>query len=211
MKFSHVCSVVLVLSCAGVGCNRLHRHKLTPLPQAQAPTVPAQNTQPVTPPPAAPAPAPVETAPSTTPAPAPETQPAPKPKRKKIHSNKGHRKQNKKVVTDNAAAKPAAGGLAQTASNGASTATPAASPIGQLSADDSSGNPALRQQTIDLISSTEKRLKTVNSKLAASRQETMVQVQSFLTQAKQALEINDLQGANTLATKAKILVDELLK
>jgi hypothetical protein len=142
---------------------------------------------------------------------APETPPAPTPKHKKAHSSNGRRKQNKKVVTDNAAAKPAAGGAAQTASNGTPTTTPAVSPIGQLSADDSSGNPALRQQTIDLISSTEKRLKTVNSKLAASRQETMVQVQSFLTQAKQALEFNDLQGANTLATKAKILVDELLK
>ena len=188
MKSFWIGSVLLVVLSTGVGCNRLHR-KIAPLPQIQAPVI--------TPKPAAPAPvvvpAPAAAAP-VAPAPALETTPAP-PKPKKTHARTHHAKQTKKVVTDYPTPAPET----------------AASPIGLLSAGDSSDNPALRQQTLGLIAATERRLKTVNANVAASKQNTMVQIHLFLTQARQALVINDLQGASTLATKAKILVDELLR
>jgi len=37
------------------------------------------------------------------------------------------------------------------------------------------------------------------------------QVQQFVKQAQQALESGDAQGASTLATKAKLLMDDLEK
>jgi ribosomal protein S20 len=38
-----------------------------------------------------------------------------------------------------------------------------------------------------------------------------VEIRTFLTKAKQALSQDDLDGAQTLATKAKVLLDELTK
>jgi hypothetical protein len=129
-------------------------------------------------------------------------QPEPAPQPKKTYTAK---RPSKQIITNDIGTKPAPS--TETASDG----TGALSPIGQLSAGDSSDNPALRQETTELIASTEKRFKTVDSNIAANKHDTIVQIASFLKQAKQAMAINDLQGANTLATKAKILVDELLK
>ncbi len=194
MKSFWIGLILLVALSSGVGCSRLHLpfRKSTPH-QAQAPVV---QPKPVTPAPVV-APAPVVPAPAP-PAPvlAPETVPT-TPKPKKTHVRTHHAKLPKKIVTDSA-----------TPANGASAAS---SPIGLLSAGDSSENPDLRQQTLVLIASAERRLKTVNATIAASKRTTIAQIHLFLTQARQALAINDLQGANTLATKAKILVDELLK
>ena len=194
MKSFWIGLILLVALSSGVGCSRLHLpfRKSTPH-QAQAPAI---KPKPVAPAPvvapAPPAPSPVPPAPLPT----PETNPAP-PKPKKTHVLRHHAKPTKKIVTDSA-----------TPANGTSEAT---SPIGLLSAGDSSENPALRQQTMVLIASAERRLKTVNANIAASKRTTLAQIHLFLTQARQALVINDLQGANTLATKAKILVDELLR
>jgi len=206
MKFFRISSAVMVMVLCGMGegCSWLHHAKATPPPQAQAPAPPTEATQPATP-----LTAPTPTLPQLGPEPTVVQATTPPPTPKKTHPHKNH----KKIVTDNTAGKsaPEAPGTTQTvATNGTSEAA-AASPIGQLSAGDSTDNPALRQQTVDLIASTEKQLKTVEGNLAATKHDTIVQIQSFLKQAKQALEINDLAGANTLATKAKILVDELLK
>jgi len=47
--------------------------------------------------------------------------------------------------------------------------------------------------------------------LSTDEQLTSTQIKTFLTKAKQALADNDLDGAQTLATKAKVLLDELTK
>lgn len=206
MKAFLSCSVLLVLSCVAVGCSH-RKAKATPPPQAQAPETTTENPKPATPAPIPPPTLPPYEEPSVV------VDATPPPKQKKNRSKKTT-SINKQVATDNTDAKPASGAataMPETASSGSSPAATPSSPIGDLSAGDSSDNPAQRQETMDLISSTEKRLKTVDSNIAASKHDTMVQIESFLKQAKQALEINDLQGANTLATKAKILVDELLK
>jgi outer membrane biosynthesis protein TonB len=91
---------------------------------------------------------------------------------------------------------------AQVASNG----VPAGSIIGQLSAGDP---PNLRQQTDASIQSTEKSLNGIGRKLNDQEQRTVLQIQEFLKQAKDALKTGDVDGAHALAEKAKVLLDEL--
>lgn len=86
-----------------------------------------------------------------------------------------------------------------------------ASPIGQLSAEDTNTNPRQAEQTKRLIDSIRKRVKQIPSSEQAARKDDIAAINAFLTQAKQALNSNDLVGAETLANKAKILMDELLK
>jgi hypothetical protein len=112
------------------------------------------------------------------------------------------------VGTPSAAAVPA--GTAQPADT-ATEPSSAATVLGQLSADDATVNPNQNRQTEDLIERTEVRLKRLSRSQQARHKEAILQVDSFLTQARQAFAMNDLVGASTLANKAKILLDELLK
>jgi outer membrane biosynthesis protein TonB len=90
----------------------------------------------------------------------------------------------------------------QIASNG----TPAVSAIGTLSTGDP---PNLRQTTDDSIASTEKALNGMTQKLNDQEQKTAAQIREFLKQARDALTAGDVDGAHTLALKAKVLLDEL--
>lgn len=90
----------------------------------------------------------------------------------------------------------------QVASNG----TPAVSAIGQLTTGDP---PNMRQQTDSLIESTEKSLNGINRKLGDQEEKTAAQVREFLKQARDAMTSGDVDGAHTLAVKAKVLLDEL--
>ena len=186
MKRFGVGLALVALSCTG--CSHLPWHK-NPPPKAQAPAI--------QPKPAAPAPAPKPVPPPVTPAPVPPPAPAPvaapKPVKKHIYHHK-----------PKPAVKPAAAPAAPAAPQ-------ANSLVGMLSEGDAAGNPALRKQTSDLIAATQRRLQGVRASRMAARKDTVTQVRLFLSQARQAMAMNDLQGANTLATKAKILVDELLR
>jgi hypothetical protein len=88
----------------------------------------------------------------------------------------------------------------------ASNVTPALSAIGPLSTGDP---PNVRQQTDDLIASTEKTLNGITRKLNDQEQKTAAQIREFLKQAREALTAGDVDGARTLAGKAKVLLDEL--
>jgi hypothetical protein len=90
-------------------------------------------------------------------------------------------------------------------------AAPATALIGQLSANDSTATPSDAAQTKRLIDSTESQLKKLSTQQQTEHKDAVAQVDSFLTQARQALSMNDVVGAQTLANKAKILVDELSK
>jgi hypothetical protein len=90
----------------------------------------------------------------------------------------------------------------QVASNGTS-AVPA---IGQLSSGDA---PNMRQQTDDSIASTEKSLNGITRKLSDQEEKTAAQVREYLKQARDALTAGDVDGAHTLAGKAKVLLEEL--
>jgi hypothetical protein len=91
---------------------------------------------------------------------------------------------------------------AQQASNG----SPGVSAIGQLTA----GDPIdLRQQTDSSIESTEKTLNGINRSLSDQEAKTAAQIREFLKEARTALTLGDIDGAHTLAVKAKVLLDEL--
>jgi outer membrane biosynthesis protein TonB len=88
----------------------------------------------------------------------------------------------------------------------ASNKVPAVPAVGQLSA----GDPAdLRNQTEDSIASTERGLKDINRQLSDQEQKTIAQIREFLKQAKAALTTGDVDGAHTLALKAKVLLGEI--
>jgi hypothetical protein len=89
----------------------------------------------------------------------------------------------------------------------ASSVAPAVPAIGQLSSGDA---PNLRQQTDDSIASTEKTLNGINRKLSDQEEKTAAQIREYLKQARDAITAGDVDGANKLAFKAKVLLDELL-
>ena len=68
-----------------------------------------------------------------------------------------------------------------------------------------------RHEIQDLITATENGLNGIKRTLSSDEQLTATQIRTFLTKAKQALDQDDLDGANTLANKAKVLLGELTK
>jgi predicted component of type VI protein secretion system len=92
---------------------------------------------------------------------------------------------------------------------GASAPLPEGSSVGELSAGGDS-TPQTQQDATALIASCEKGLKDLPQS-AAGQQGQIRKVQYFLRQAKQALKTGDAEGAKTLATKAKLLMDDLTK
>jgi len=88
----------------------------------------------------------------------------------------------------------------------ASSGSPGVSAIGQLS----SGEPSdLRRQTSDSILATDRALNGIPRKLNDQEQRTAAQIREFLKQARAALASGDVDGARTLASKAKVLLGEI--
>jgi hypothetical protein len=81
-------------------------------------------------------------------------------------------------------------------------------PIGQLTAGPTQETNGSRQQAADLIDSTQRGVNSLRN-LNGDQNKTAAQIRSFLDQAQRALHNGDLDGAHTLATKAKTLLDEL--
>lgn len=80
--------------------------------------------------------------------------------------------------------------------------------IGILTAGPTPDNTGSRQQAADLIDSTSRGVSSLHN-LKGDQNKTVAQIRSFLDQAQRALHNGDVDGANTLATKAKTLLDEL--
>jgi outer membrane biosynthesis protein TonB len=90
----------------------------------------------------------------------------------------------------------------QVASNG----TPSVSAIGKLS----SGDPSdLKRETANSISAIEHSLNSIDRKLNDQETKTAGQIREYLKQARAALVSGDVDGAHTLAAKAKVLLGEL--
>jgi hypothetical protein len=83
-------------------------------------------------------------------------------------------------------------------------------PIGELS-DGGDANPQTQQDAAGLIASSESRLNQLSPAIVRQQQPQLRRVRNFLRQAKQALSTGDAGGAKTLATKAKLLIDDLAK
>jgi hypothetical protein len=83
---------------------------------------------------------------------------------------------------------------------------PAVSAIGELS----TGEPSDLYHAVDeSIASTERGVNNIGRSLNSQEQKTVLQIREFLKQAKAALNAGDVDGAKTLASKAKVLLSEL--
>jgi outer membrane biosynthesis protein TonB len=131
-------------------------------------------------------PAVVTTPPTQTAQIPPPAQPEEKPVKKPVHHQKSDSKNTEQ------------------ASNATSPAEVSA--IGQLSPGDP---PDLRIQTEESIALTEHGLKDINRPLSDQEKKTVSQIKEFLKQARTALTSGDVDGAHTLAVKAKVLFGEI--
>jgi hypothetical protein len=81
-------------------------------------------------------------------------------------------------------------------------------PLGQLS---TSSDPVGRQAISDQIDATENGLNTIKRPLSSDEQKTVTLIRQYITRARDALNADDLDGANNLSSKAKQLLQELTK
>ena len=131
-------------------------------------------------------------------------QPTPPPKAAKKKSRRSRPTDSGEVQ----AAKETAPTSSATAPGAAAGQPPDTSPIGQLTSSSDSGS-LTHQKILDLINNTERDLNEIKRPLSSDEQQTATQIRTFLTKARKALDLDDLDGANTLVTKAKVLLDEL--
>lgn len=87
---------------------------------------------------------------------------------------------------------------------------PAAAMLGALTTG-GEVSPKTQQETTELIASGERRLQAVAGTKARDQVAQLKEVRHFLDQAKEVLATGDAEGAKTLATKAKLLIDDLEK
>jgi hypothetical protein len=200
-------------------CTGCLHHKTSPAPQAQAPPLQtgkgtlspqttAQQQQEKTDTPLA----------SPLPPPSAQNVPLPPPPPKKVrHTPKPPATKpadTAQTATSGGASQPSASGSQATAQATpplapATAGTP--SPIGQLTTGDSAMGEKAKRETADLIGGTEQGLNGIKRALSTEEKVTAAQIRTFLKQAQQALDNGDTDGAHTLATKAKLLLDELTK
>ena len=186
---------MMLLAVSLMGCS--HLHKQPPPQQAQAPPLQTgqgelqqqEKAQHQAPPP-----------PSSLPQPSAQTTPPPLPpvKQRRVKRQKKHKP---------AESSPPPPSTQQTAN--AATGEAPASAIGQLTGGNSATEEQTKRDTMTLINATERGLAEIKRTLSKDEQTTAGQIRTFLKQAKLALANGDSDGAHTLATKAKLLLDEL--
>ena len=189
--FLLLCSLTLPLA----GCHR-HSKQVLALPPAPPETAPVMVS---VPPPSHP----TEPLPAT---PRPVMAVAPpkeKPARKPSRTRRTPSAATAPAATANTA--PAATPPVQTAT----ASTPAIS-LGQLSAGGETTG-TLRQQTINLIHSQTQRVNGLQASFINDHRTDVEQTRQYIRQAQEAWNTSDVEAAHTLATKAKVLLDDLLK
>lgn len=72
-------------------------------------------------------------------------------------------------------------------------------------------DPQAQQEAKDLIASIEKRLNALPAQTVKKQRSQISKVRNFWLQAQAAFNSGDAEGAKTLATKAKLLLDDLEK
>jgi hypothetical protein len=85
-----------------------------------------------------------------------------------------------------------------------------ASPIGQLTAGSTQDAGQSRHEASELIRTTQNGVTGIKRSLTSDQNKIVLQIHSFLQQAQKALDNGDTDGAYTLATKAHVLLDELV-
>ena len=92
----------------------------------------------------------------------------------------------------------------------ASVSAPPVTELGELTTGGESNNDAFRRQTDGLLKSQNRRLSGLSPRAVALHTQQVEQARLFLKQAGEAWNKQDIEGARTLATKAKVLLDEIL-
>lgn len=193
-------AALLLLTAFLAGCR--HNTGVTPPQAAQAPALPVSTLANNTPPEIPPAQLPDIEPPSRAITVAEEQKPQPK--------RHFYRRPHHTTIEPPPEEKPATTPVQP--EQVASAAPPAGSPIGQLSPAGDSTNLPRRKEILAEIDSTQKGLDDVTRHpLSKEEQTTVAQIKAFLEKAKIALNSADLDGANTLVTKAKVLLDEITK
>ena len=82
--------------------------------------------------------------------------------------------------------------------------------IGALTAG-GDATPARKQKAADLLAELDKRLGTLSAALLEAQKEGLTRVRYFEHEARTALDSGDTDGAEVLVTKAKLLLDDLVK
>ncbi len=196
MNTANKIAVAIVLLLPLSGCKK--KTKTPPPPQAQAPVLPTSKMVHVPDLPALPPPPEGNVTVASTKPDNPEPSHPHKTTRRKPAAAKSAATENG-PPTDKAA-------QTQVATN---PVPEASSPIGQLSSSGEDGNSQGRSDIEKLITDTENGLNGIKRTLSSDEQLTSTQIRTFLTKAKQALAENDLDGAQTLAKKASVLLGEL--
>jgi len=198
MRSAGTAAVIMLLPALLVGCR--HRTQVRPPAAAQAPALPLSTV--------------ADNVPLYLPlAPLPDislAEPPPPEVKPKPHKESYHRKMRHVTIPatpEEQPAKPPQPTPEQLA-NGVPTDI---SPIGQLSAAGESTNIERRRQIVDEINATEKSLNDIKRPLNKEEQTTATQIRTFLTKAKDALTRADLDGAHTLVTKARVLLNEIAR
>jgi hypothetical protein len=210
MRRSYLRASLVLLALLLSGCS----HK-TPSPPQQAQAPPLQTGTGTLEPPKTTQPQEKAEAPLASPLPPPSAQtvPLPPPTPKKVH----HPRKPKPAENTQASSAAAPSGTSTTAQQTTPSAqkVPASmgtgSPIGQLTTGDSALGEKTKHETADLIGGTEQGLNGIKRPLSSEEKVTAEQIRTFLKQAQVALDSGDADGAHTLATKAKLLLDELTK
>lgn len=192
-------ATVVVLSAFVAGCR--HKARVTPPVFAEVPALPLSEVASNAPFPYMPLPK----LPDINPPVMPEPQPAPQPEKKVRHIRPRHVTIPATPVQQPA---PKPQPTPEELANGVPTDI---SPIGQLSAAGESTNLTRRRQIVDEINATEKGLNEIKHPLNKQEQATATQIRTFLEKAKLALTQADLDGAHTLVTKARVLLNEIVK
>jgi hypothetical protein len=215
MRAAQLRSLCVLLAILCTGCS----HK-TPVTSQQAQAPPLQTGKGTLEQPKTTQQAEKTDTPLASPLPPPSAQsvPLPPPTPKKVRKPKKPKPADTPQVT---AAAPAASQNSQ-ASAGSTTgqvtpptqlqpASTSNSAIGQLTTGDSASGERTKHETADLIGATQLGLSGIKRPLTNDEKATAGQIHNYLKQAQQALENGDADGAHLLATKAKVLLDELMK
>ncbi len=215
MRANNLSSSLALLAVLCTGCH----HNTAPPAQAQAP--PLQTGKGTLSQPQTTQQAEKTDKPLASPLPQPSAQsvPIPPPTTKKVkHKVKpppAKPAENTQAATTSGGtpAQPSSTGTAQSAPAEQQAAAPsgAASPIGQLTIGDSALGEKTKKETADLINETEQGLNGIKRSLSTDEKSTAAQIRNYLKQAQQALDNGDTDGAHNLATRAKLLLDELTK
>lgn len=193
-------ALVLAPLCLIAGCR--HKPAPAPPPAAVAPPVTSSTITVITPLPSLPP----GKAPSVQQAPAP--QPAPPPVEEKVHHPRRLRRKATPPKTDVSAATPAAPTNPASEAPAAGEAATGAPGLGELSAGTAISSQQ-RTRMLDDISKQEARLAKLPGSASSDATAMQTQIRTFLARARLAVAQNDLDGAETLNTKARVLLDEL--